>query len=157
MSIDTYQSALANAQLKFTQEEQALRKNRSMFKVAKKIAERWSDCHQYSGSMEKDYCRYSTVGWSWGSGVIGGIAVHLHLGKEDSLFKDVGPIIEELRERFEAGEESFSAEEYFTWKQYKFKNGIAELTVRVWPEKSTKCKLVPTGEFEEKYKIECEE
>jgi hypothetical protein len=97
------------------------------------------------------------------------ISLDLYLGKNDSIGRNVSPIIEHLENNFywsrksdSDNPESFQKTIIFTHigkfykNHYKSKRYI-ELKIYLHLKNSGKCVQVPTGEFTEKMKLECKE
>jgi len=138
-----------------------LKAHKPLFQIAMEYGYYFSHKNEHDWS-DKD--RATTMCFAMGGGTINCLALDLHLGENDSIIKDVGPIIEDLKEhphlKFRETSDYIDA----GWKGWDFdlKNGNgtspkASLKVRAWFETSTKCKKVGTGKFEEKMKIVCEE
>ena len=109
--------------------------------------------------------RQFDITYAWGTGVINAVALNLRLGEQDTITKDVWPIVEEIMEdpRLEFKEDCEYIE--MGWKGWNFllrtANGNNDfrptLKIRAWFEKSIKCKKVGTGKFEEVMEVVCEE
>lgn len=111
-----------------------------------------------------DKARMYRVGYAYGPYTVDAVYLDLYLGESDSIIRDVGPIIEEMREHPRYKFDRVADYIEMGWTGWRFdytggpKDGIkASLLIRVWFESSNKCKKVGTGEFEEKMRVECEE
>ena len=146
-------------------EEQAKRRvivelYRPLVKTGIEFSCKWSKTHKRNWEAKH---RYSDLNFAIGLGTINCLGLNLHLGKTDSITKDVGPIIEELMEHphFQEPTSNDNPQYGFVGWEFrargKFNGHHPSLLVRAWFKESDKCKTVGTGEFEEKMKVVCEE
>ena len=111
--------------------------------------------------------------YACGLGTIHCVCLNLRLGKDGSIIRDVGPVIEEMKEHpyyaFEKEDEYIEG----GWKSWNFRyigNGAKKnekgkydlymlplLMIRCFYENAIKCQKVGTGKFEEIMKVVCEE
>ena len=132
-----------------------LKKHKPLFKIAMEYGLMYSKNHQGIWSEEKS----SDSSFALGTGTINCLSLNLSLDKDGSIIRDIGPIIEELKEHPRL---KFIKEHDFIeagWKGWKFQHKETEgnLLVRVWFENSRKCKKVGTGEYEEIMEVVCED
>ena len=107
------------------------------------------------------------IGYAGGSGTVRCVYLDLFLAEDDSIIKDVGPIIEEMKEhpRYKFYEETDYIEMGWKGWDFRYTNGderkelymLPKFLVRAFFEEATKCRKVCTGEFTEVMKTECEE
>lgn len=156
----TYDVARKELRTEYFEKTAHLDKHRPLFSIGKRIAEKWSNQHEKNyNTNETMKQRYSDITYAVGSSTINCLSVNLRLGSEDSIIKDVGPEIEDLRndKRFEFIEDSQYLEMGWKGWRFKYKETGGILLVRAWFEKSTKCELKGTGKFEEIKELVCEE
>ena len=153
----TYEDAIKQQKKDFKSAKKILEKHRGLFPIANEYAERFSTNHGY-GINE----RRSNVTYAHGTGTINAVGLMLDLGPEDTprdainivhdMIRDsrlemIEPLPKEIKGKYESIDAQF--------KQSGKDNNV-HLRVRIWVYHSTKCKVVNTGEFEEKTKVVCE-
>jgi hypothetical protein len=113
------------------------------------------------------------ITYACGLGTIHCVSLNLRLGKNGSIIRDIGPIIEEMKEH---SHYVFDKEDEYIeggWKSWNFryigngakKNGkeeynlhmLPQLMIRCFFENAIKCRKVGTGKFEEIMEVICEE
>jgi hypothetical protein len=103
------------------------------------------------------------MNYAQGMGTIGGLSLNLYLSENDSIIRDVGPIIESLKEHHKLSFVERRDYGDMNWRGWEFalktneKKPKPTLLVRAWYERSKKCKLIGTGKFEEIKEMVCEE
>ena len=155
----TYEDAVEEQERTHESERDFLKRHKPLFRTAIEYGNMFSHNDKWEYPITK---RRADVTFAVGSGLINCVALNLYLGPEDSIIKDVGPIIEELKEHPYL---KFKAESDYIengWKSWDFNMktilGLpATLKVRAFFEASTKCKKVGTGKFEEIMEVQCEE
>ena len=157
-----FQDAEKELKARHQEELERLRAHKPLFQIAMEMGCRFSLNHDPIGQQ-----RASTMTFSLGIGTINCLALDLRLGPNDSILKDVGPIVEALREHPVLEERGETEYLEMGWKGWDFRlkppqpnqsnAHEAQLKVRVWFKNSRKCRLVGTGEYEEKMKLMCEE
>jgi len=154
----TYEDAVEEQERTHESERDFLKRHKPLFRTAIEYGNMFSHNDKWEYPITK---RRADVTFAVGSGLINCVALNLYLGPEDSIIKDVGPIIEELKEHPYL---KFKAESDYIengWKGWDFSMetnpGTAQLKVRAFFESSNKCKKVGTGKFEEIMEIQCEE
>ncbi|MFH1634073.1 MAG: hypothetical protein ABIG63_08690 [Chloroflexota bacterium] len=164
--ITWFDEAVSGEQTRQKDRMDYLQRCKPWFRVGMEYACQFSHNHIVDYS-DKRTERASLVSFNQEVGSIRGVIVHLYLGKADTLTRDVGPIIEILindHPDLKGGDgDDFVGIKARTWEfMHKRKTDSGDLwevvlTVRAHYEAAEKCKLVGTGEFEEKMKLECEE
>ena len=132
-----------------------LENHRPLFRTAMEYGLMFSKNNRGFCGQERGSDSNYTVGFN----TINCVSLNLSLGKSDSIIKDVGPIIEDLKEhpylKF-LGEQDYVEVGWKGWK-FRHKETGGELLVRAWFENTTKCKKVGTGKFDEVMEVVCEE
>jgi len=151
-----FEDAVKEQEERFQKERAFLEKHKPLFRTAMEYGCMFSKNHDDSYPHIK---RASSITFACGGITIDAVALDLYLGEDDSIIKDVGPIIEDLKEHPQL--KFLEDTEYLEmgWKGWDFRrrdNG-ARLLVRAWFEQSTKCKKVGTGKFKEVMEVICEE
>jgi len=166
MKLSVYDQTLASTRKEYICNLHILKAYKPLFPIAEKIQKDWSLHTIY----QNDETRYSNLTYAIGVGTINALAVNLYLSPKDSIKKNVGLlIVDDLNQdsRFRFIDNS-NAEliEWTSWDYSylltKFTNKYnivdhPKLMIRAWYKRSTKCKLVGTGEFKETKKLVCEE
>jgi hypothetical protein len=107
--------------------------------------------------------RCVSMNYAQGIGTIEGLSLNLYLSENDSIIRDVGPIIESLKEHPKLSFVKRQDYEEIKWRGWEFvlktneKEIKPTLLVRAWYERAKKCNLVGTGRFEEIKEMVCEE
>lgn len=156
---DQYQKDFAGSLKKKVQH---WRDHKELVNGALDLAKQWSSVSgRYSSATEigDDAGRLCGVTYAEGIGTINCVSLDLYLGQNDSISKDVQLFIEQYIEPFlekhDLKYDHDSTNDYLKWKSFNYKNGNKEFMVRAWFAKSTKCKLIPTGEVKEIMEVVC--
>ena len=155
----TYEDAVKKQEEIHKSERDFLKRHEPLFCIAAKYSNMFSHNDKWEYPIKK---RRADVSFAVGISLINCVALNLYLGPEDSIIKDIGPIIEELKEHLYL---KFKTESDYIengWKGWDFSmetipGSHATLKVRAFFEASIKCKKVGTGKFEEIMEIQCEE
>ena len=156
--MSAYENAKKELKEKHKQECVSLKAYEPLFVLAMHYGHIFSDKTEWEYG-EKTRCFDLT--FALGPSTINCLALNLRLGENDSTIRDIGPIIEEMKEdpRLIFHEEC----EYIAigWTGWNFKTeegyGKPILKVRAFFENATKCRKVGTGKFEETMELICEE
>jgi len=158
----TYEEAYEEEMKRHRERIKLLRGYRNLFEIATMYAEKFSDRHKPDGNNynKTHKLRRSSLTYSQELGSIEALGLDLHLGEKDSIIKNVGWIVEELKSRPDL--KFIKDHDYldFKWKGWEFRavtNNKATLLIRAWFEHSTKCELRPTGETKEIMEVVCQE
>ena len=154
----TYEEAVRDLQTDHENETEFLELHKPLFPIAEKYANIFSENHQSRYGLKE---RSSEIVFASGTGTINCLSLNLNLGEGDSTIKDVGPIIEDLKEHPDiefVGECDYLEVGWIGWNfKLKATKKPIILKVRAWFENTTKCKKVGTGKFEEVMEVQCEE
>jgi len=145
----TYEETLENVQRENEKRMERLTWNKDVFPVAHKLANMWTENHD-----DPNNGRLSTVEYlDW----VSEVTVEIYLSENES-FKAIQPLLDLVEEnsnfRLIASGDLNHIIGRFWWFRYK-DGGSLHITARA--DKSTKCRFVGSGEFQEKMKIVCED
>jgi len=161
----TYEKVLKEEFERHAETVKLIKRYEPLFEIVHEYAEKFSENHQHDGNK-----RHSDLTFALNSGTINALSLNLYLAPDDKIIKDIGWIVEELKDsaKFEFIKEGDYIE--IGWKgwRFKFKDKYMgeesnspviypEFLLRVWFGNSRHCKKVGTGKFEEVMKVECEE
>lgn len=158
MGMIRYEDAVRELEEQQEKERSRLKKQKPLFRLAMEYGSMFSHNHdlEYISDVKE---RSSQMTYAVGSSTIDCVALDLYLEPSDDMTRDVGPIIEELKDHPRL--KLIGDNDYIEvgWKGWEFRYrdfGVDEkFLVRAWFGSSKSCKVVGTGEFKEVKKVVC--